>query len=232
MAQRLGGGLRMGFALALRTSLLLPLHNLPPMPDKLPAAFFQRPDVLAIARELLGKHFYTHVDGLLTGGRVVETEAYRHAGDHSLTLHLQRKRHQAQGLHVPGGRAYIYTVYDRHALFNIATHDADHPDAVLIRAIEPLVGIGEMLGRRGLAKPVRALTAGPGVLTQALGITPALSGEPVTGPLIWFEDHGEVVAAANTVASARVGLEYAGPEAAGLPWRFRIEGSAWTSPAI
>ena len=135
------------------------------MLNKLPAAFFQRPDVLAIARELLGKHLYTHIDGVLTAGRIVETEAYRHEGDHSLTLHLQRKRHQAQGLHVPGGHAYIYTVYNRHALFNIATHDARHPDAVLIRAIEPTIGVAEMLRRRGLARSVRALTAGPGVLT-------------------------------------------------------------------
>ena len=199
--------------------------------SKLPAAFFQRPDVLAIARDLLGKHLYTHIDGVLTAGRIVETEAYRHEGDHSLTLHLQRKRHQAQGLHVPGGHAYIYTVYNRHALFNIATHDARHPDAVLIRAIEPLIGLKEMMQRRGLAKPVRALTAGPGVLSQALGITPALTGQPVTGELIWFEDHGETVAEANVVASSRVGLAYAGAEAAGLPWRFRLKDSKWTSPA-
>ena len=198
---------------------------------KLSAPFFQRPDVLAIARDLLGKHLYTNINGVVTAGRVVETEAYRHEGDHSLALHLQRKRQQARGLYVPGGHAYLYTVYNRHALFNIATHDAAHPDAVLIRAIEPLVGIAEMLRRRGLAAPVRALTAGPGVLSQALGLTPALSGELVTGPTIWFEDHGETVAAADVVASARVGLAYAGAEAAGLPWRFRLRDSPWTSPA-
>lgn len=198
---------------------------------KLPLAFFQRPDVLQIARELLGKHLYTNVNGVLTAGRVVETEAYRHEGDDSLTLHVQRKRHQAQGLHVPGGHAYIYTVYNKYALFNIATHDAEHPDAVLIRAVEPLVGLPEMLQRRGLPALVRALTAGPGVMSQALGITPALTGRAVTGPEIWFEDPGEAVAAADVTASARVGLAYAGVAAAGLPWRFRIKGSPWTSPA-
>lgn len=201
------------------------------MLTKLPAAFFQRPDVLQIARDLLGKHLCTNLNGIITAGRVVETEAYRHVGDQSMTLHLQRKREQAQGLYVPGGHAYIYTVYNRHALFNIATHDAEHPDTVLIRAVEPTIGVEEMLRRRGLSAPVRALTAGPGVLTQALGITPALTGRPVTGEVLWFEDHGEEVAPANIVASARVGLEYAGPEAAGLPWRFRLRDSKWTSPA-
>ena len=198
---------------------------------KLPATFFQRPDPLQIARDLLGKHLYTHIGGVLTAGRVVETEAYRHEGDHSMTMHLQRKQQQASGLYVPGGHAYIYTVYDRHALFNIATHDADHPDTVLIRAVEPTLGIPEMLRRRGLAAPARALTAGPGVLTQALGITPALTGQPVTGDVLWFEDHGETVATADILASPRVGLAYAGVEAAGLPWRFRVLGSKWTSPA-
>ena len=200
-------------------------------PTKLLPAFFQRPDVLQIARDLLGKHLYTNVDGTVTAGRVVETEAYRHEGDHSMTLHLQRKRQQAQALYVPGGHAYIYTVYSRHALFNIATHDAGHPDTVLIRAVEPTVGVAEMLKRRGLPAVARALTAGPGVLSQALGLTPALTGLPVTGPVLWFEDHGEIVAPADVLASARVGLAYAGPEAAGLPWRFRLRGNPWTSPA-
>jgi DNA-3-methyladenine glycosylase len=198
---------------------------------KLPAEFFQRPDPLQIARDLLGKHLYTCIDGVITAGRVVETEAYRHEGDHSLTLHLQRKRQQAQGLYVPGGHAYIYTVYNKYALFNIATHDATHPDTVLIRAIEPTVGIDEMLRRRGLAEVKRSLTAGPGVMSQALGITPALTGQLVTGETIWFEDHNEAIAPAEIVASARVGLEYAGTEAAGLPWRFRLKDSKWTSPA-
>ncbi|GAB3588861.1 DNA-3-methyladenine glycosylase [Hymenobacter daeguensis] len=197
----------------------------------LPAAFFQRPDPLQIARDLLGKHLYTSIDGFVTAGRIVETEAYRHEGDHSLTLHLQRKRHQARGLHVPGGHTYIYTVYNRYALFNITTHDAAHPDAVLIRAIEPTVGIDEMLRRRGLAEAKRNLTAGPGLLSQALGITPALTGLLVTGDKIWFEDHGEAIPPAAIVASARVGLEYAGEEASGLPWRFRLKDSKWTSPA-
>ena len=201
------------------------------MHPKLPAAFFQRPDPLQIARDLLGKHLYTNIDGIVTAGRVVETEAYRHEGDHSLTMHLQRKREQAKGLYVPGGHAYIYTVYNKYALFNIATHDAEHPDTVLIRAVEPTVGVAEMLHRRGLPAAKRTLTAGPGVLSQALGITPALTGQLVTGEMLWFEDHGEIIAPAEIVASARVGLEYAGPEAAGLPWRFRIRDSAWTSPA-
>ena len=198
---------------------------------KLDLAFYRRPDVLQIARDLLGKHLYTCLGGVVTAGRVVETEAYRHEGDRSLALHLARKRHQARGLYQPGGHAYVYAVYRRYALFNLTTHDADHPDAVLIRAVEPLVGLEEMLRRRGLGAPVRALTAGPGVLSQALGLTPALSGTALDGEVLWFEDSGETVPDADVQASARVGLAYAGPEAAALPWRFRLKDSKWTSPA-
>jgi DNA-3-methyladenine glycosylase len=197
----------------------------------LPLAFFQRPDVLLTARELLGKHVCTLLDGELTTGRIVETEAYRHEGDPSITLHLQRKARQAQALYQPGGHAYLYTVYRVHTLFNITAHDADHPDAILIRAIEPLEGVEVMLRRRSLAKVARNLTAGPGVLSQALGLTPALNGEPLTGPRIWLEDAGEVIQEENIVASSRVGLEYAGDEAVALPWRFRVKDSKWTSPA-
>jgi DNA-3-methyladenine glycosylase len=197
----------------------------------LPLAFFQRPDVLLIARELLGKHVFTRIDGELTGGRIVETEAYRHEGDPSITLHLQRKARQAQALYQPGGHAYLYTVYRVHTLFNITANDAAHPDAVLIRAIEPLEGIAIMQRRRGLAKVARNLSAGPGVLSQALGLTPALNGELVAGPQIWFEDAGEIIADENVLASSRVGLEYAGEEAVALPWRFRVKDSKWTSPA-
>ncbi|MGI4760310.1 MAG: DNA-3-methyladenine glycosylase [Janthinobacterium lividum] len=193
--------------------------------------FFQRPDVLTIARELLGKHVFTRLDGELTSGRIVETEAYRHEGDPSITLHLQRKARQAQALYQPGGHAYLYTVYRVHTLFNLTVNDATHPDAVLIRAIEPLEGIDVMLRRRGLAKVARNLTAGPGVLSQALGLTPALNGELLTGPRIWLADAGEDVADDNVLASSRVGLEYAGAEAVALPWRFRVKDSKWTSPA-
>ncbi|WP_223652947.1 DNA-3-methyladenine glycosylase [Hymenobacter psoromatis] len=201
------------------------------MTNFLPPEFYQRPDVLTIARELLGKRVCTRIDNELTTGRIVETEAYRHEGDPSITLHLQRKARQAQALYQPGGHAYLYTVYRVHTLFNITTHDAEHPDAVLIRAIEPLEGQNVMLRRRGLPKLAHNLTAGPGVLSQALGLTPALNGELLTGPRIWLEDAGEVVEEGNIIASSRVGLDYAGAKAVALPWRFRLKDSKWTSPA-
>ena len=212
-----------------------PLKPKPLKPNLLPViiepAFYQRPDVLAVARELLGAYVFTRLDGQLTGGRIVETEAYRHVGDASLALHLRRKAVQARGLYQPGGRAYLYTVYSRHTLFNLTANTAAYPDTVLIRAIEPTEGLAFMLARRGLAAVARNLTAGPGLLTQALGLTPVLTDVPLQGPALWLEDRGQPVPDAQVQASARVGLAYAGPEASQLPWRFRLIGSPWTSPA-
>ncbi|RSK35156.1 DNA-3-methyladenine glycosylase [Hymenobacter metallilatus] len=199
--------------------------------SKLPPAFYRRPDPVQIARELLGKHVYSCLDGQLTGGRIVETEAYSHEGDASMQLHLKRRGTHGRALHEPGGRAYLYQVYNRHTLFNISTNAADKPDTVLIRAIEPLVGLDVMMARRGLTAPSAKLTAGPGLLTQALGVTPTLSGTDLQGPILWLEDHGEDVPETAVRRSPRVGLAYAGETAATLPWRFRIIGSKWTSPA-
>ncbi|WP_426493220.1 DNA-3-methyladenine glycosylase [Hymenobacter sp. 102] len=198
----------------------------------LPPEFYRRSNPVQIARELLGKHVYSCLEGQLTGGRIVETEAYSHEGDDSMQLHLKRRGTHGQALHEPGGRAYLYQVYNRHTLFNISTNLASKPDTVLIRAIEPLVGLEIMAARRGhLAPDSPKLTTGPGLLAQALGITPALSGTNLQGPVLWLEDAGEIINEADILASPRVGLAYAGETAAALPWRFRLRGSKWTSPA-
>ena len=108
-------------------------------------------------------------------------------------------------------------------MFNICTNEADKPDTVLLRAIEPLVGLETMQQRRGpVAQDIRKIAAGPAMLTQALGLTPALTGTDLQGDLIWLEDHDEIIPAAQILAGPRIGLEYAGSTAANLPWRFRI----------
>jgi DNA-3-methyladenine glycosylase len=197
---------------------------------KLPAAFYRRPDVVSIARELIGKYLFSNIDGVLTGGRIVETEAYAHINDQACHSHLGRFTKRTKVMYDAGGVAYVYLIYGRYALFNIITNEAGKADAVLIRGLEPTEGIAEMQLRRGLSTETTRLTAGPGLLTQALGINTTHYGTDVTGNLIWLEDRGEKVAPEYIRASPRVGIDYAGTDAA-LPWRFRLEGSKWTSPA-
>ncbi|HEX8424832.1 DNA-3-methyladenine glycosylase [Hymenobacter sp.] len=197
---------------------------------KLPLDFYRRSDPVQIARDLLGKHLYTKINGVTTGGRIVETEAYAHINDQACHSHLGRYTARTQIMYEPGGVAYVYLVYGRYALFNIITNEAGKADAVLIRGLEPLEGIPEMLLRRGITTVQRNLTGGPGLLTQALGISTQQYGTDLTGDTIWLEDQQELLSEDSIVASPRVGIDYAGEDAI-LPWRFRIKGSKWTSPA-
>ncbi|QJX46179.1 DNA-3-methyladenine glycosylase [Hymenobacter taeanensis] len=197
---------------------------------KIPLDFYRRSSPVEIARELIGKYLFTHINGVLTGGRIVETEAYAHINDQACHSHLGRYTARTKVMYEPGGVAYTYLIYGRYVLFNIITNEAGKADAVLIRGLEPTEGIPEMLLRRNLTAVQRNLTAGPGLLTQALGITTAHYGTDLTGDLIWMEDLNEEVASDDIIASPRVGIDYAGDDVS-LPWRFRLQGSKWVSPA-
>ena len=138
---------------------------------KLPKAFYLRPNVVQISRDLLGKFLYTNIDGILTGGMIVETEAYSGENDKACHAHLGRRTNRTEIMYAEGGVAYVYLIYGIYNLFNIITNEKDKADAVLIRAIEPTEGLKEMQLRRNLSRVQPNLTAGPGLLTQALGIT-------------------------------------------------------------
>lgn len=197
----------------------------------LPPAFYQRSDVLQISRELLGKYLFTNINGHVAGGQIVETEAYAHEGDLAIQSHLKRRSVHKEVMFSAGGIAYVYRVYRIHSLFNIITNTQDKPDAVLVRAIEPTLNLEIMQKRRNLTEVSSRLTAGPGMLTQALGITPTHSTLPITtGQVIWIEDRGETVEENAILASPRVGIQYAGEDAL-LPWRFRLRDNEWTSKA-
>ncbi|WP_210466586.1 DNA-3-methyladenine glycosylase [Rufibacter roseolus] len=198
--------------------------------QKLTPDFYTRPDVVTIARDLIGKYFFSSFDGVLTGGMVVETEAYSGTSDAACHAHLGRRTKRTQIMYQQGGVAYVYLIYGIYSLFNIVANVEGTADAVLIRAIEPLEGIGEMQLRRGLAKVEPRLTAGPGLVTQALGISTLHNGIDLSGDEIWFEDRGVTVPEEQIIAGPRVGVAYAGADAL-LPWRFSLKGSRWVSKA-
>ncbi|WP_205501672.1 DNA-3-methyladenine glycosylase [Rufibacter psychrotolerans] len=201
-----------------------------PLQQKLPREFYTQPDVVSLARDLVGKYFFSCFDGVLTGGMIVETEAYSGTADAACHAHLGRRTKRTQIMYAQGGVAYVYLIYGMHALFNIVTNVEGTADAVLIRAIEPTEGIEEMQLRRGLPKVEPRLTAGPGLVTQALGISTLHNGTDLTGTEIWLEDRGVQVPDDQIVAGPRVGVAYAGADAL-LPWRFSLKGSRWVSKA-
>ncbi|CAN5190482.1 DNA-3-methyladenine glycosylase [soil metagenome] len=196
---------------------------------KLPREFYTRADVVQISKALLGKYLFTRIDGNLSSGIIVETEAYCGRGDKA--CHANNKRTpRTEVMYAAGGKAYVYLCYGIHHLFNVVTNEEGSADAVLIRALEPVHGLDWMLLRREYPQLKPALTAGPGAMSAALGITTKLYGQDLLGDTIWIEDHGMKVKEADIIASPRVGVQYAEEDAL-RPWRFRIKGNTYTSPA-
>ncbi len=195
---------------------------------KLPLSFYDREDVVLIARELLGKVLVTDFDGWYTSGIIVETEAY--AGPHDKASHAYGNRRTARTeiMFSEGGTAYVYLCYGIHHLFNVVTHKKDVPHAVLIRGLEPLEGVDYMLARRNKEHLQPSLTAGPGALSAAMGIHTRHTGLPLLGKEIWIEDRGITVPEKDIVASTRVGVAYAKEDAL-LPYRFSIKGNKYVS---
>lgn len=201
---------------------------------RLSRSFFEGDDVVSIASALLGKRLCSYIDGELTVGRIVETEAYAAVGDQACHAHLGRFTKRTKTMFEPGGTAYIYLCYGIHHLFNIVCNVKGTPDAVLIRAVEPLHGKEVMLRRRKMQKPKRKLTAGPGILSQALGITKKLNEENLChSEELWVcreEDDFILPQSGDIETGPRVGIDFAGEDAQ-LPWRFWIKGTKWKSPA-
>lgn len=197
---------------------------------KLPKSFYTRSDVVQIARDLLGKYLVTDINDKITVGKIVETEAYCGATDSACHAHLDRKTQRTKIIFEEGGVAYVYLIYGMYKLFNIVTNEHGKADGVLIRAIEPVEGIETMLERRKMDSIKRNLTAGPGVLTMAMGIELSDYGQDLTANRIWVEDRKEKIEENQIISSARVNIDYAG-EDKHLPWRFRLKDNKWTSPA-
>jgi DNA-3-methyladenine glycosylase len=188
---------------------------------KLNALYFQNTDTLALSKDLLGKFLCSNINGKLTAGMIMETEAYLGADDHASHAFGSHRTKRTEVMYLEGGHLYVYLCYGIHTLLNIVSHQADEPHAILIRALKPEDGIETMLKRRHMIKPNSKLTSGPGALSQALGITTKLTGEPL-GKTVWIEDRGIHISKQNIIASPRVGVAYAKEDAL-LPYRFRIK---------
>lgn len=193
---------------------------------RLTPEFYLDKNVVKIARSLLGKILFTWIDGNVTAGRIVETEAYswKERGCHA----FKGKTTRNAVMFDPGGVAYVYLCYGIHHLFNIVTNYEGIADAVLIRALEPVIGIEIMKGRRGKISNEFQLTSGPGKLSKALGIDRNLNGKSLFQNEVWLEDDGASLSNKKIVASKRIGIDYAGEDAL-LPWRFTIKDNLWIS---
>jgi DNA-3-methyladenine glycosylase len=194
---------------------------------KLPLSFYLRPDPLQIARELIGKVLVTEFDELYTSGRIIETEAYH--GEQDKASHASKGRTgRTEVMFGPGGRAYVYLCYGIHQMFNIVTNIEGIPHAILIRALEPLDGIETMLERTGKKKVDASLTRGPGNVGKALGFHTSQCGLLLNSSELYVADDGFRYDESLVITSPRIGVDYAGEDAA-LHYRFYLAGHASVS---
>ena len=199
---------------------------------KLTLDFYQRDNVVIISKELLGKALFTNFNNEITAGIIVETEAYAGITDKASHAYGGKRTKRTETMYAAGGCAYVYLCYGMHHMFNVVTNVEGVPHAVLIRAVQPLDGIDIMLRRRNLENISNRLTAGPGILSQAMGISIHISGKSLLDKQIWIEnrDNNNPLKDFKIISSPRVGVQYAGKDASN-PWRFQIENSPWVSPA-
>ena len=195
---------------------------------KLQLPYYLNQDVLFLAKDLLGKVLFTQVEGQITAGIIVETEAYFGEIDKASHAYGGRRTNRTEIMYNEGGVSYVYLCYGIHHLFNIVTSVNGEPHAVLIRAIEPLIGKEIMELRRNMPVTKNAISSGPGSAAKALGIDNSFNKKDLGGEEIWVEDHGIKYAEDEIAAGPRVGVAYA-QEDAFLPWRFFVKGNKYVS---
>ncbi len=181
---------------------------------KLPQSYYLGTDVVAISKNLLGKYLFTCIDGELTGGIIVETEAYNGAVDRASHAYGNRRTNRTEIMFQQGGIAYIYLCYGIHEMLNVVTSTEGHAQAILIRAIEPTEGIDIMLASPRIWTALKPnITAGPGSVAKALGIDRKLNGISLQSDTLWIEDRGLNFTDEQVAAVPRIGVAYAKEDA-------------------
>lgn len=185
--------------------------------------FFNEP-TLSFAKKLLGNILVKETPEGIAAGKIVETEAYCGENDRSAHSFGNRRTKRTEIMFGPPGYAYVYVMHT-HALINIVTEAEGIPHAVLIRAVEPVIGEELMFARRGKDKKHTDLTSGPGKLTKALGITKADYGRPMFEKPLYIAKGKPVT---EISSGPRIGIPNTG-EAKDYPWRFWETGNKYVS---
>jgi DNA-3-methyladenine glycosylase len=180
--------------------------------------FYNRPTLL-VARDLIGARLVHSFRGRRLAGIITETEAY--VGEDDLGCHARAGRTpRTEVMYGEPGHAYVYFTYGNHWMLNVVTEHLGFPAAVLIRAVQPVDGMGTIARRRNGRD-----TYGPGKLTQGFAITGDDNGRDLTttGSTLWIEA-GWSVPATLVVRGPRVGLNTVPEPWKSKPWRFRVDG--------
>ncbi len=187
----------------------------------LPRRFYLRP-APRVARDLLGCVLVSRRRGVVTAGRIVETEAY--LGPEDQASHAAMRPGSRAVLYGEGGHAYVFVNYGIHLCFNAVANPAGRPGCVLVRALAPVAGVRVMARRRGVAADHPRLASGPGNLTRALGITLADNGADLTRGALTIEPP-DAPGEFRIATGRRIGIT----RSAQLPLRFWIAGDRHVS---
>lgn len=194
---------------------------------KLPRDFYTRPNVLTVARDLLGKLLVVPAeDGRRVSGMIVEVEAYRGPEDRASHAYGGRRTRRTETMYGLGGFAYVYFVYGMYYQFNVVCNLPDIPHAILVRAVEPVEGI-ELMRERRHQHPDHNLTNGPGKLCIALGIDRRLNNADLLSDRVWLEEYAHI-SPRRIARGPRIGIDYA-EEWIDKPWRFWLRDNPYVS---
>ena len=200
---------------------------------KLNREFYSR-DTLEVAKDLLGKYLVRESKGKKIVGKIVETEAYMGTKDKGAHTYSGKVTPRTEAMFGIPGTSYVYLIYGMYNCFNVVTKEEGIPEAVLIRAVEPIEGLEEMSLNRFKKsyielkkREIRNLTSGPGKLCIALDIDRSLNKTDLCGDNLYIENP-DVDERINIVESKRIGIDYA-EEAKDYLWRFYIEGNEYVS---
>jgi DNA-3-methyladenine glycosylase len=188
----------------------------------LPDAFYEQP-TLELAKSLLGCILVKESNEGIAAGYIVESEAYMGSIDRAAHSYQNRRTARTEVMFQRSGLAYTYQMHT-HCLFNVVSGGEGKPEAILIRALEPLYGIELMKNRRGI-EDLTNLTNGPGKLSKSLGITKEDYGHPLSMPPLYV---AKGYSPESISAGKRIGIDNSG-EAKDYPWRFWVTNSKYVS---
>jgi DNA-3-methyladenine glycosylase len=184
---------------------------------------FYQQHTLELAVSLLGCTLVKETEEGTAAGIIVETEAYIGPMDRAAHSYNNRRTKRTEIMFHQAGLAYTYVMHT-HTLFNVVSGEHDHPEAILIRALEPVQGIDLMVKRRSMPESVN-LTNGPGKLTKALGINMSDYGHPLKDKPLFITQGAKP---ASISSGKRIGIDNSG-EARDYLWRFWITGNRYVS---
>lgn len=188
----------------------------------LPDTFFQKP-TQELAKALLGCLLVKESPQGTASGYIVETEAYMGAMDRAAHSFGNKRTKRTEIMFSSAGHVYTFTMHT-HTLVNVVSGPVGVPEAILIRAVEPVDGLALIASRRPVARAVDR-TNGPGKLTQALNITRDDYGRLFTEPPLYL---AQGFIPQHVSQGPRIGIENTG-EARNYPWRYWVTDNPYVS---